>query len=77
MAPPFELSRCLDGGVAADHIRRRHAKVLVMYNRGTWGRRWLLWLALRAGALLFVMAVMLLAAGRQLQHRCVVACPVN
>ncbi|CAN0439711.1 unnamed protein product, partial [Ectocarpus sp. 8 AP-2014] len=45
------------------------------YLRGTWGRRWLVWLALRVTFVLALTAGTLLAAGRQLQHRPVaIAC---
>lgn len=72
--PPFEPARCLTNGNAADRSRRAYARERRAYQRGTWGRQWLVWLVLWMGALFFVMAATLLAAGRQLQHKCVAVC---
>lgn len=69
-APPFEPARCLTTGAVAEKVSRRHEKLRNAYQRGTWGRRWVVRLALWAGFVLAMMAMALLAAGRQLQHRC-------
>ncbi|CAN0108262.1 unnamed protein product [Scytosiphon promiscuus] len=68
-APPFEPARCLTTGVVAEKITRSHVRLRAAYQRGTWGRRWVVRLALWAGFVLAMTAVALLAAGRQLQHR--------
>lgn len=68
--PPFKPAECLRVGSTVEVVEKKQWS----YRQGTRVRRWLVSIALWVGALFFVMAATLLAAGRQLQHRCVAVC---
>lgn len=72
--PTFSPARCLDGDVSDRKVDWLTAKARGVYQKGTWGRRWMVYLALWSGFILTIVAGSLLAAGRKLQHRCVCVC---
>lgn len=72
-SPPFRPAKCLEGITAGKALMARD-KHLDTYHHRTWLRRYLVTLVLVGTFFLTSVAVALLVAGRQLQHRCLPFC---